>query len=342
MKLRIDKSDSDAPLIDSPMQQCAELNRLHLSEEGDEYGVQAVLNRGMSFDSQTGIPFSTIPAANVATVPQRSPLRYPGGKTWLIPHVRLWLGSLSSTPALLVEPFAGGGIVSLTAVMEKLVDRCLIAELDRDVAAFWHAALRHTKDLISKVQTFGMDRHSVEQIENSVPIDVLEHGFRTLVLNRTRRGGILAPGASVSRRGENGKGVGSRWYPDTLANRLNAIERFADRISFCETDGLQLLESLLATGSGKLAIFVDPPYTVGGKRAGARLYAHSKVDHRLLFHLLATSGVEFLMTYDYAPEIIGLVREFDLYAVRVDMKNTHHSILPELLITSRPVFAPNR
>ena len=25
---------------------------------------------------------------NVASVPHRSPFRYPGGKTWLVPHVR--------------------------------------------------------------------------------------------------------------------------------------------------------------------------------------------------------------------------------------------------------------
>ena len=30
---------------------------------------------------------------NVASVPQRSPFRYPGGKTWLVPHIRRWLGS---------------------------------------------------------------------------------------------------------------------------------------------------------------------------------------------------------------------------------------------------------
>jgi hypothetical protein len=30
---------------------------------------------------------------NVASVPQRSPFRYPGGKTWLIPYIRSWLAS---------------------------------------------------------------------------------------------------------------------------------------------------------------------------------------------------------------------------------------------------------
>ncbi len=51
---------------------------------------------------------------NVASVPQRSPFRYPGGKTWLIPTVRKWLQQ-NTKAGLLIEPFAGGGIVSLTA-----------------------------------------------------------------------------------------------------------------------------------------------------------------------------------------------------------------------------------
>src|SRR5687768_13627214 len=50
-----------------------------------------------------------IPITNVASVPQRSPFRYPGGKTWLVPLVRHWLGTLDRKPSLLVEPFAGGG-----------------------------------------------------------------------------------------------------------------------------------------------------------------------------------------------------------------------------------------
>ena len=93
------------------------------------------------------IPLSSIPAVNVASVPQRSLLRYPGGKTWLVPHIRAWLGNLRPAPSVLLEPFAGGGIVSLTAVMEDLVSRCLMAEIDRDVAAFWHATLRHKRRL---------------------------------------------------------------------------------------------------------------------------------------------------------------------------------------------------
>ena len=284
------------------------------------------------------IPLSPIPAVNVASVPQRSPLRYPGGKTWLIPHIRVWLRSLNLAPKILVEPFAGGGVVSLTAVMEGLAERCLMAELDRDVAAFWKAALRRGPELCERIARFEPTREAVNALSRQTPEDLVEHGFRTLVLNRTRRGGILAPGASLSRAGENGKGVASRWYPETIMRRLREIAEHADRIEFCETDGVEWLEDLLRDRIHELVVFADPPYTAGGKRAGKRLYAHNETDHPRLFELLADSGAEFLMTYDGAPEIERLIRKHAFHAVRVLMKNTHHARIPELLITPRPVF----
>ncbi len=288
------------------------------------------------------IEVSPIPAVNVASVPQRSPLRYPGGKTWLIPHIRVWLERIHPAPRLLIEPFAGGGIVSLTAVMEGLVDRCLMAELDRDVAAFWHAALRCGPELCERVLRFNPTRETVGALSGQRPHDALEHGFRTLVLNRTRRGGILAPGASLSRAGENGKGVASRWYPETIVRRLREITKHVDRIGFCETDGMKLLDALLSNlshpGHGPV-VFVDPPYTAGGKRAGKRLYAHNEINHSRLFEILAESNVDFLMTYDQASEIGTLVRKHGFRAVQVTMKNTHHAQIPEWVITPRPVFS---
>ena len=291
------------------------------------------------------IGVSPIPAVNVASVPQRSPLRYPGGKTWLIPHIRAWLRGMKPMPRLLIEPFAGGGTVSLTAVMEGFVDRCLMAELDRDVAAFWHAAIKYGPELCANVMRFNPTREAVNSLASKCPRNLLEHGFRTLVLNRTRRGGILAPGASLSRAGENGKGVASRWYPETIVNRLLAIADHTDHIEFQETDGMRLLEEFVANrrcgsvANSAAVVFVDPPYTAGGKRAGRRLYAQNEVDHPKLFELLAESGAEFLMTYDRASEIVSLSEKYGFHAVRVIMKNTHHARIPELIITRKPVFA---
>ena len=282
-------------------------------------------------------PTSRVPVVNVATVPQRSPLRYPGGKTWLIPHIREWLDK--TEPEVLIEPFAGGAIVSLTAVMEELVPSAVMIEIDRDVAAFWRSAFENGAMLSEWVRQFKPTHESLGKLQNDPPKSVEEHGFRTLVLNRTRRGGILAPGASFSRHGENGKGLLSRWYPETLASRLSAIGEWTDRIAFCEGDGMKILPTLLHGWGRRAAVFLDPPYTaVGGKRAGKRLYSHSVIDHAALFKMLADHKSNFLMTYDAAPEIVDLIQEHNFKAVCLVMKNTHHNHLPELVITSESLF----
>ena len=280
---------------------------------------------------------SVIPAVNVASVPQRSPLRYPGGKTWLIPHIRKWLGSGPPTP-LLIEPFAGGGIISLTAVMEGRANRALMVDLDRDVSAFWRAALDHSDDLIARILTFSPDRDGVEQLARQAPHSVLDHGFRTLVLNRTRRGGVLAPGASLTRHGENGGGLCSRWYPDTLTKRLRDIAHHAHQLLFYEGDGVGILDTFADYPRSKF--FVDPPYTAaGGKQAGSRLYKHNTVDHARIFHALAHSHADFLMTYDYSSQVVELIQKHHFHGVVVDMKNGHHARIPELVITRDSLFS---
>ena len=211
-----------------------------------------------------------------------------------------------------------------------------MVELDRQVAAFWHAALRHTDELCDRVLAFEATRDNVVALTGETPADMLDQGFRTLVLNRTRRGGILAAGASLTRVGENGRGVASRWYPGTIVDRLRGIKRHSDRIAFCEGDGMRLLESMVLVDGA--AVFVDPPYTAGGKRAGRRLYANHEVNHRRIFEVLAGCGADFLMTYDAAPEIVELVRRHGFAAARVMMKNTHHSRVAELVITRTHVF----
>ena len=127
--------------------------------------------------------------------------------------------------------------------------------------------------------------------------------------------------------------------PETLAERLVAIEEHADKITFCEANGMQLLEPLIHGWGRSAAVFLDPPYTAGGKRAGARLYAHNDIDHAGLFETIARRSSNFLMTYDCAPEIVDLVRRHRFHAVSVQMKNAHHNHLSELVITREPLFS---
>ena len=286
-----------------------------------------------------GFPESGVPAANVSSVPMRSPLRYPGGKTWLVPHIRKWLEQ--TNPEILIEPFAGGAIVSMTAVMEGLVDECVMIERDSDVAAFWESAIHHGDALARRVREFNPTRENIQEIERLNPSDRFERGFRALVLNRTRRGGIISADAGYSNRVGLGDGLPPRWYPDTVAGRIAAIGEYTGKIEFVEGDSMETLPGHLESRKARrVAVFVDPPYTgAGGKKAGTRLYRHSNIDHASLFSMLKNLQCNFLMTYDTSPEIVDLVRLHDFAAAAVTMKNGHHSKMRELVITPSPMFA---
>src|SRR5205807_5649241 len=168
---------------------------------------------------------------NVASVPQRSPFRYAGGKTWLVPRIRQWLGSLSVKPTELIEPFAGGGIVSLTVAGEGLAEHVTMVELDEQVAAVWKTILEDAEWLAEKIVTFQLTYESLTETLSRKPRSIRERAFQTVLKNRTYRGGILAAGSAPLKYGENGKGISSRWYPETLKNRILEISAIRKHIS---------------------------------------------------------------------------------------------------------------
>ena len=100
---------------------------------------------------------------NVSSVPQRSPFRYPGGKTWLVPLFRRWMMSLPGQPATFVEPFAGGGIISLTAAFEHLADFVVMVELDDQIAAVWQTIFAGDAQWLAKrIMNFDLSPESAK------------------------------------------------------------------------------------------------------------------------------------------------------------------------------------
>jgi len=75
--------------------------------------------------------------------------------------------------------------------------------------------------------------------------------------------------------------------------------------------------------------FIDPPYP----KAGKRLYTHFTVDHEKIFQLASALKGNFLMTYEKSEQIIKLANKFNFETVAIQMKNTHHSKIKELVIS---------
>lgn len=274
----------------------------------------------------------TTRVVNVASVPLRSPFRYPGGKSWLIPHIRQWLISIPK-PKTFIEPFAGGAIVGLTIAFENYADTVILVEKDEQVASVWRTIIKD-KDggewLANRIIQFQLNPDSAKELLSKKPRSLRERAFQTIVQNRINHGGILAPGAGALKYGENGKGILSRWYPETLKKRILNIVRIRQKIRFIQGDGIEVIHK--HKGNVNSVFFIDPPYTASTKKAGSRLYKYHQIDHEKLFELVSKTQGDFLMTYDDADEVRALARKFRFESRSVAMSNTHHATMKELLI----------
>lgn len=265
---------------------------------------------------------------NVASIPQRSPFRYPGGKTWLIPIVRQWLKQEGRAVSHLIEPFAGGGIVSLTAAFEKLAHHVTMVEIDEDVAAVWEVILNGKNQwLANKILTYDLTIENVKEELERPDKQLHDIAFCTILKNRIFHGGILAKGSGMIKNGENGKGIASRWYPKTLHDRIVAVSYVKDKLSFLKGDAFSVLEQDMQNES--TYFFIDPPYTIAGKR----LYTHSNINHERLFSVVAQLRGKFMLTYDDTDEIRKLAKEYHLQYRTIPMKTTHHLEKREIIIS---------
>jgi DNA adenine methylase len=269
---------------------------------------------------------------NVSQVQHRSPFRYPGGKTWLVPEVRAWI--THHEVERLVEPFAGGASCGLMVAAEGLAS-VVLGEIDPLVAAVWeltiNSPLTDVEWLCDRILTFECTLPNVLEALETPGLLTREIAWQTIVRNRCARGGIMAPGAGFTKTGEAGKGIASRWYPETLVRRIRDITTLRPRLKFEQIDALKMIKRFRR--NTRTAWFIDPPYTASSKSAGSRLYSSHTLDHSALFSVAASCAGPVMMTYDDSPQVRRLATDFGFSISTVPMKSTHHATQRELVLT---------
>lgn len=263
----------------------------------------------------------------MAHYPHISPFRYPGGKTWLIPFFHNW-ASCRRAKNILIEPFAGGGSITLSCLEANICRQAVLIELDPNIAAVWKTILgRDWKRLVEKIQAFKPTTAALERELKVTSVSALERAWQTILLNRINHGGITAAGSGRLRRGEAGKGIGSRWYPETLVRRIERIRVMRKRIEFVQGDGLKYVKD---GGDVRSIYFIDPPYP----KAGRRLYDCWDVDHAGLFNAMSELDSAFVATYEKTPEVQKLARTHRFQTMPTNMFSRLHREKQELLISN--------
>jgi DNA adenine methylase len=227
-----------------------------------------------------------------------------------------------------MEPFAGGGMVSLTAAFESLAEKVLMVELDREVAAVWEVIVNGDHNwLANEIYSFDLTPEKANSILQKEDKMIKDQAFSTILKNRIYHGGIITKGSGLIKNGENGKGIKSRWYPKTLRDRIVAIGHVKSKMKFVTGDAFDEMEKIESDKDSYS--FIDPPYTIAGKR----LYTHFEIDHDALFALTAKLKGKFMLTYDDTEEIRGLAEKYKLDFRTIPMKTTHHIQKNEIIIS---------
>ena len=207
-----------------------------------------------------------------------SPLRYPGGKTCLVPKLSKAVQKhcSNSKNVTFVEPYAGGAGASLSLLFSNKVNKIIINDLDKAIYTFWKIAVQNTTYLINKInqtkiniEEWKKQKRNYTLLENKKYLnskDEKQLAFATLFLNRTNRSGIMR-GGPIGGMKQSGKWqIAERFTKKTIIERLRKIHKFKNKIKVTNMDGIDLIKKLeKRKNKDNYFIFLDPPYFQKGQ-----------------------------------------------------------------------------
>jgi DNA adenine methylase len=248
-----------------------------------------------------------------------SPLRYPGGKSKLVPLIKLLISKANLNGCTYIEPFAGGAGVAVTLLMEGTVDSIVINDYDQAVYSIWHAIKTEPSqliDLISKTPITIAEWQRQRVIYQNAYEYSVELAFATLFLNRVNRSGIITGGpiGGYEQKGEWKLDV--RFNKDAIIERINDISKKRNAIKIYNQDIICLIDQHMTKFMENGFVYFDPPYYNKSQRLYKNplsYYDHAQIAERILNRVKCP----WLLTYDDVPEIRTLyqdkeIKRFDL------------------------------
>ena len=239
-----------------------------------------------------------------------SPLRYPGGKGKLAPFIRVLIEENRLTDGHYAEPYAGGASVALDLLFNEYVRHIHINDLDRSVFAFWHSVVNEPDALCKRIEQCPLTpeewRRQRTIQEAKAAADLLSLGFSTFYLNRTSRSGIVSSAGMIGGNNQSGRWkIDARFNRDELVRRIRRVAEARELITVTNLDAAEFIAEMASTLPERSLTYLDPPYYVKGQR---RLYAnyYKGADHAEIAGLLESYPHCWIVSYDYAPEILEL------------------------------------
>jgi len=255
-----------------------------------------------------------------------SPLRYPGGKTFLSRKFESIISAVGLYKPIYVEPYAGGAGAALSLLFAEKVERIVINDLDNAIYAFWKSVTEKSelfaqKILITPITIAEWKKQKLVYSDKNS--SYFERGFATFFLNRTNRSGVMNAWPIGGMLQAGVYKMNARYNKDDLVERVRKIGELKSRIEVLNEDGIQLTKRYLCQKN--TFIYLDPPYF----NKGAMLYLnhYDETDHKELANLLNTNADHhWVLTYDEVGKIrnLYLARKRKRLALKYRVHDSNH------------------
>ena len=279
--------------------------------------------------------------------PTVTPLRYPGGKTWLFDYVKEFLHFHGLESNVIVEPYAGSASISIGLLRANPMQEAYLSEKDPIIVSFWNAVLTKNDELVEYISALEITMETWFALKkylsptNATNYNLVEVAGAFLFYNRTNYSGIIKGGPLGGKKQLSSYKLNCRFNKDRIIDRILGLKSLDGRLHIVESDGLAFMREMTSTSPDNLFFYVDPPYYGAGKDL-YRFYFTDE-NHEGLSSFLTNLDIPWLLSYDDAEFIRNLYQMKTKFPVYTDYQSGHLKRgVKELLISNRiiPPVAP--
>lgn len=247
----------------------------------------------------------------------RTPLRYPGGKSIMTPFFVELIRFNGMSGVSYAEPYAGGAGTAINLLLGNHVNKILINDANICIYSFWKYVVEESDRFIEAVEKVDVNLDSWlrwSSFLKTAKCPSFELGFATFFLSRTNRSGILTAGPIGGRTEEKQKSatykMDCRFNKTDLIARIREISLRKESIVVSNKDAIEFLNDL--TADNNFLVYLDPPYFNQGKSLYLDYYTEK--DHMALSKYLShVVNFKWVLSYDNVPRIREFYKDLDLY-----------------------------
>ena len=227
-----------------------------------------------------------IPQGGFTEVPkeyQRSPLRYPGGKTRAVKSL---FSCIPEKETRLCAPFLGGASLELACTTKMHVHG---SDVFKPLVSFWQILLTHQTELVERVKKYlPLTSTKFYNLQKSYwgMTDEIEMAAVFFVLNRSSFSGITFSGGMAPDHDR---------FTESAIQRLSAFA--VQNLSLQCADFREVIPQHKDD-----FLYLDPPYPNSGFLYGYKGDTHKGFNHKALAQLLGKRD-RWIMSYNDRPEI---------------------------------------